>query len=90
MRDVSACLRFYCFFSFVVEFSGDFVVYICLPDNGMGDKTKDQQRDLARKLVNLFREWVSAEEWPAILGAVAKVLAAYPTPPPPPDVRDPG
>ena len=50
------------YFSFVVEFCGDFVVYVFLPNVGMGDNTRDQQREWARKVVNLFRERGSAQE----------------------------
>ena len=40
-------------------------------------------------MANLFRERGSAGEWPLILGAVAKKLGVYRTPPPKPDMKDP-
>ena len=72
-----------------MERSGDFVVYIFLANGGMGGETRSPQQELARELVNVFCGRGSADGWSAILGAVAKALGMYPTPPLPPDFRDP-
>ena len=74
----------------VAEFSGDFIVYIFLPDNGTSEKTRGHQQQWARKMVNLFRESGSAEYWAATLGTAAKTLGVYLTPLPPPASLDPG
>ena len=75
--------------SFVVEFSGDFVAYIRLPNIGMGDKTRSQQQEWARQVANFFRGRGSAEYWHVIFGTAAKTLGVCLTPPPPPDFWNP-
>ena len=66
------------------------VVYLFPSNNGMGGKTRRQQQEWARKVVNLFRERGLDEAWHPILCFVAKVMGAYPTPPPKPGLQYPG
>ena len=87
-RMVLACLRFYSFI--VCVFIVAFLLCIFLPNAGLGDKTWNQQEDWTQKVANLFRERGLAEEWPLILGAVAKKSGVYPTPSPEPAPQDPG
>ena len=60
-----------------------------LPNNGVGSKTSDKQQEWGQKVVDPSGEGGSAEEWPLILGAVAKKLGVYRTPAPKPDLQDP-
>ena len=83
VRDISACLR-----SLIFPFSWNSVgisLYIFF----IPTKAWVAQRG-ANSKVNLFLPRRSAEEWPGILGALAKVPGAFPTPAPPPDPRNPG
>ena len=56
----------------------------------MGDKSRGDQKDRMRRILNLFRERGSAEDWPGLLGAVAQTPGVAPAPAPPPDLRGPG
>ena len=78
------CVSHFCS---VVDFSADFVSYICLRNTGKSYRTRGPQQEWARK-ADLFRGQGAAEERPLILGAVAKVLGVYPTPPPKPYLPD--
>ena len=61
-----------------------------LSDVGTGDVAWGQEQGWAQKAANLRRRGGSAEEWPLIRGAVAKKSGAQPTPPPEPNLQDPG
>ena len=56
----------------------------------MGDKSRDEKQDCARRIANLFRRRGSEDELSEILGTVARTLGVSPTPEPLPDLSDPG